>query len=110
MLEKSAEIIDGIRLMMLALDVKEALVGVEDNKPDAIEALRTAASATEGIEIRALPVRYPQGGEKQLVYALTRRKVPTGGLPLDVGVVVANVGTVYAIDRATGKAVRSLSG
>lgn len=100
MLEKSAEIIDGIRLMMLALDVKEALVGVEDNKPDAIEALRTAASATEGIEIRALPVRYPQGGEKQLVYALTRRKVPTGGLPLDVGVVVANVGTVYAIDRA----------
>lgn len=100
MLEKAAEIIDGIHLMMLALDVKEALVGVENNKPDAIEALKVSAGNVEGIKICALPVRYPQGGEKQLVYALTRRKVPTGGLPLDVGCVVCNVGTVYAIQQA----------
>ena len=100
MLEKTAEIIDGIHLMMLALDVKEAHVGVENNKMDAVEALRAAAKNVEGITIHDLPVRYPQGGEKQLVYALTRRKVPTGGLPLDVGCVVSNVGTVYAIQQA----------
>lgn len=98
MLEKAQEIIRGIRIVMKALGIKEALVGIEDNKPDAIAALTTAA--TEGITVKALPVRYPQGGEKQLVYALTKRKVPTGGLPLDVGVVVCNVGTIYAIQQA----------
>lgn len=103
MLEKAADIIDGIRLMMLALDVKEAVIGVEDNKMDAVAALSAAAAATEGITVKALPVRYPQGGEKQLVYAITKRKVPCGGLPLDVGVVVCNVGTVYAIDQAIRK-------
>ena len=100
MLEKPAEIIDGLHLMMLALDVKEAIIGVENNKMDAVVALQTAAKAVEGITVKALPVMYPQGGEKQLVYACTRRKVPAGGLPLDVGVVVCNVGTVYAIDMA----------
>lgn len=100
MLEKPAQIIDGIRLLMLAFDVKEAIVGVEDNKPDAIAALQGAAASTEGIKVQALPVRYPQGGEKQLVYATTRRVVPNGGLPLDVGCVVCNVGTMYAIHQA----------
>lgn len=100
MLEKSTDIIDGLRLMMLALDVKEAIIGIENNKQDAIDIMTAAAAQTEGIRVVALPVRYPQGGEKQLIYALTRRKVPAGGLPLDVGVVVSNVGTVYAIDRA----------
>ncbi len=100
MLEKAAEIIDGIRLMMLALDVDEALIGIEKNKPDAIDIMTATARNVEGIRVVGLPVRYPQGGEKQLVYALTRRQVPNGGLPLDVGVVVCNVGTVYAIDRA----------
>ena len=100
MLEKAADIIDGVRLMMLALDVDEAMIGIEKNKPDAIDIMTAAARGTDGIRIVGLPVRYPQGGEKQLVYALTRRQVPNGGLPLDVGVVVANVGTVYAIDQA----------
>ena len=100
MLEKPAEIIDGLHLMMLALDVKEAIIGVENNKMDAVTALQAAAKDVEGITVKALPVRYPQGGEKQLVYACTRRKVPAGGLPLDVGVVVCNVGTVYAMARA----------
>ena len=100
MLEKPAQIIDGLHLMMLALDVKEAIIGVEDNKMDAIQALLAACKGVEGIKVQALPVMYPQGGEKQLVYATTRRKVPTGGLPLDVGCVVSNVGTVYAIQQA----------
>ncbi len=100
MLEKPAQIIDGIRLLMLAFDVKEAIIGVEDNKPDAIAALQGAAASAEGIRVQALPVRYPQGGEKQLVYATTRRVVPNGGLPLDVGCVVCNVGTMYAIHQA----------
>lgn len=100
MLEKSAEVIDGLRLMMLALDVPEAVIGIEKNKQDAIDILTAAAAGAEGIRVVGLPVRYPQGGEKQLVYALTKRQVPNGGLPLDVGVVVCNVGTVYAIDRA----------
>ena len=100
MLERPTEIIDGLHLMMLALDVKEAIIGVEDNKPDAIQALLAASEGVEGITVQALPVMYPQGGEKQLVYATTRRKVPAGGLPLDVGCVVCNVGTVYAIQQA----------
>lgn len=100
MVEKAAQIIDGLHLMMLALDVKEAIIGVEENKPDAIEALRACCKAEDGITVKALPVMYPQGGEKQLVYATTRRKVPTGGLPIDVGCVVCNVGTVYAIQQA----------
>ncbi len=100
MLEKAAEIIDGIHLIMLALDIKEAIIGVEDNKMDAIQALLAACEGVEGVKVQALPVMYPQGGEKQLVYATTRRKVPSGGLPLDVGCVVSNVGTIYAIQQA----------
>ena len=100
MVEHAAQIIDGLRLMMLALDVQRAIIGVEQNKPDAIEALRASCEGLEGITVMALPVMYPQGGEKQLVYATTRRKVPTGGLPIDVGAVVCNVGTVYAVQQA----------
>ncbi len=100
MLEMASQIIDGLHLMMLALDVKEAIIGVEDNKMDAIQALVAASEGIEGIKIQALPVMYPQGGEKQLVYACTRKKVPAGGLPIDVGCVVCNVGTVYAIQQA----------
>ena len=100
MLEQAAGIIDGIRLTMLALEIKEAVVGIEDNKPDAIAVMTEAASHVDGLSVRALPVKYPQGGEKQLIYAITRRKVPAGGLPLDVGCVVMNVGTCFAIHQA----------
>jgi len=100
MLEHTAEIIDGLVLLMKAFDVKKTIIGIEQNKPDAIAALSKAASGKTGIEVRGLPVRYPQGGEKQLIYATTRRAVPNGGLPLDVGCVVCNVGTVYAIQQA----------
>lgn len=100
MLEKAADVIDGVRLIMLALDIRQAVIGVENDKPDAIAALTQAAELTDGITVKALPAQYPQGGEKQLIYALTRRKVPVGGLPIDVGCVTCNVGTVYAIQQA----------
>lgn len=100
MLEHASDIVDGIRLMMLALDVREAEIGIEDNKMDAVGLMNAAAKNVEGIRVTALPARYPQGGEKQLIYALTGLQVPNGGLPIDVGMVVCNVGTVYAIDRA----------
>ena len=105
MLEKPTQIIDGIRLLMNAFGVHETMIGVEDNKADAIDALRAAAADVEGIKVVALPVRYPQGGEKQLVYALTKRVIPGGGLPIDAGCVVLNVGTVYAIDEAVRKGI-----
>ena len=100
MLEKPGEIVDGIHLLMIAFGVREAIIGVEENKPDAIAALKQAGAQVPGLKVQALPVRYPQGGEKQLVYALTKRMVPAGGLPLAVGCVVCNVGTIYAIDQA----------
>lgn len=100
MLEQATGIADGIRLTMLALEIKEAVLGIEDNKPDAIAVMTEAAKHVDGLRVQTLPVRYPQGGEKQLVYAITRRKVPTGGLPLDVGCVVLNVGTCFAIHEA----------
>ena len=100
MLEKPAEIIDGIHLMMLALDVKEAHVGVENNKMDAVEALRAAAKNVEGITIHDLPVRYPQGGERRLISSVTGRQINSHILPADAGVIVLNIATVIAIYEA----------
>lgn len=100
MLEKSVQIIDGVRLIMQALGVSRVLIGIEENKADAVDVLTRAASGLNGVKVVALPVRYPQGGEKQLIYALTRRVVPVGGLPIDTGCVVMNVGTVYAVQQA----------
>ncbi|MGC8864104.1 MAG: electron transport complex subunit RsxC [Bacteroidales bacterium] len=103
MLEKPAEIIVGIRLLMKALGVEKALIGIENNKPDAIEALSIAADDYPGIEVHALKVKYPQGGEKQLIAALTGREVPSGKLPIEVGCVVQNVGTAFAVYEAVQK-------
>ena len=100
MLERYNEIIDGIELMMHSLNVRKAAIGIESNKPDAIQIMTSAASSNKDIEVVTLPTLYPQGGEKQLVFSLTGHRVPAGGLPLDVGVIVCNVGTVYAIQRA----------
>jgi len=84
---------------MRALGVSRACAGIEENKPEAIRALTEAAKGT-GIEVRPLKVKYPQGGERQLIYALTGRQVPSGGLPSDARCVVFNVGTLAAIHRA----------
>lgn len=103
MLEKSSEIIVGIKLLMKALNVKKAYIGIEENKPDAIEKLKLLTIACTGIEVVPLKMHYPQGGEKQLIEAVTGRQVPSGGLPVDVGAVVQNVGTVFAIYEAVQK-------
>ena len=103
MLEKGHEVLEGARLLMNALGVSKAYVGIESNKPDAITHLKTLVKNYEGIEIVPLKVKYPQGGEKQLIKAVIGREVPSGGLPIDVGAVVHNVGTAFAVYEAVVK-------
>lgn len=103
MLEKGAEIIVGTRLLMIALGVDRAIVGIENNKSDAIRLLQELCAQETGISVEALKVQYPQGGEKQLIKALLDREVPSGGLPIDVGTVVHNVGTAFAVYEAVQK-------
>ncbi len=102
MLERPAEIVRGATLLMKALGVKKGYVGIEDNKPAAIRAMEQAAAGIDspGLEVAVLKTKYPQGSEKQLIKALLNREVPAGGLPLDVGVVVDNVGTAFAVWEA----------
>jgi len=88
---------------MKALNVNKAYIGIENNKPDAISHLSEKSKNYKGIEVVALKVQYPQGGEKQLIKAVLNREVPSGGLPLDVGCVVQNVGTAFAIYEAVQK-------
>jgi electron transport complex protein RnfC len=99
MLEAPEPVITGALLAGQALGAKQILLGVEDNKPRAIAALGDAAIGT-GVRVRSFKTKYPQGSEKQLIDAALGRKVPTGGLPLDVGVVVLNVSTCAALARA----------
>ena len=87
----------GARIMMQALGVERAVIGVETNKPDAVEALRAAIPPDLDITVESLTVKYPQGAEKMLIHAVTGREVPSGKLPVHVGVVVQNVGTIAAI-------------
>ncbi|MBP8987601.1 MAG: RnfABCDGE type electron transport complex subunit C, partial [Spirochaetes bacterium] len=96
------EIIEGIQIAMKIMGINKAYIGVEKNKPLAIKALQTAVANVKTHEIVIMPLnmRYPQGAEKQLIYTITRREVPSGGLPMDVHVVVQNVGTIYAIREA----------
>jgi electron transport complex protein RnfC len=103
MLEKPKEIIVGIKILMKALGVDKAIIGIEDNKQDAIELFQELLKDEAGITVEALEVHYPQGGEKQLIQALLNREVPSGGLPADVGAIVHNVGTTYAIYEAVQK-------
>ncbi len=99
MLEESERIIDGIQILKKILGVATAIIGIEVNKPDAIAHL-TEECATHGIQVQPLKVQYPQGAEKQLIDACLGRQVPSGGLPMDCGVVVQNVGTCAAISDA----------
>jgi electron transport complex protein RnfC len=103
MLEKGEEILVGTKILMMALGVKRAMIGIENNKPDAIQLLTKLATNYKGIEIHALKVKYPQGAEKQLIKALTGREVPSAKLPIDVGAVVNNAGTAYAVYEAVQK-------
>ncbi len=103
MLEKSTELMVGIQILKKALQVEKAFLGIEINKPDAIQLLTDLSKSYDGIEVCALKVKYPQGGEKQLIKALLDREVPSGGLPVDVETVAFNVGTTFAVYEAVQK-------
>jgi electron transport complex protein RnfC len=103
MLEKGQEVIIGTQLLMKALKVDKAIIGIENNKKDAINHLTELVKNIDGIEVLALKVMYPQGGEKQLIKATVNREVPSGKLPIEVGCVVQNVGTAFAVYEAVQK-------
>lgn len=99
MRERADQIIQGIAIVQYLLNPKETLIAIEDNKPEAIEAIRQA-SQDSNIEVVSFSGKYPSGGEKQLIQMLTGREVPSGGLPADIGVICQNVATVAAINEA----------
>ncbi|WP_288021871.1 electron transport complex subunit RsxC [Tenuifilum sp.] len=103
MLEKGHELMVGIQILMKALGVTKAMIGIENNKPDAIKHLTDISKEYQGVTVHALKVKYPQGGEKQLIKALINREVPSGALPIEVGAVVHNVGTAFAAYEAVQK-------
>ncbi|MDX2350121.1 MAG: electron transport complex subunit RsxC [Porticoccus sp.] len=100
MRERPQEIVEGIKILAYILgEPDEILIGIEDNKPEAYEALEPYLKDTN-IELVEFQTRYPSGGEKQLIQILTDKEVPNGGLPADVGIVCQNIGTTYAVKRA----------
>ncbi len=104
MLERGEELLAGVAILMRALGVRKALIGIENNKPDAIAHLTRLAAQYEGVEVVPLKVKYPQGGEKQLIAAVTGREVPPPpALPIDVGAVVCNASTTVAVYEAVQK-------
>ena len=98
--ERAAEIVEGIKILSAILGhPSHIMIGIEDNKPEAIEALAPHVEGT-GISVVVFPTKYPSGGEKQLIYILTGKELPSGKLPADIGMVCINIGTTYAIKRA----------
>lgn len=103
MLEEPEKIVDGLKIMLHLFDKATGIIGIEDNKPDVIEKFRELTSGDSKIEVKALKTKYPQGGERQLVYVATGRKLNSKKLPADVGCVVNNVATVASIYMAVAK-------
>jgi Na+-translocating ferredoxin:NAD+ oxidoreductase subunit C len=103
MIEKTAEIITGIKILMKVLDISNAIIGIEDNKPGALNAFQNLLKDQTTISLKKLKTRYPQGSEKHLILALIKKEVPSGKLPLDIGVVVHNVATVFSVYEAVQK-------
>ena len=95
--EEPAKVIGGLKIVMKIFGLTEGHIGIEDNKPEAVKALRANLCKEDGITVDVLPAKYPQGAEKQLIYAVTGREVPSGGLPAAVGCAVFNAATVKAI-------------
>ncbi|RJP66122.1 MAG: RnfABCDGE type electron transport complex subunit C, partial [Candidatus Abyssobacteria bacterium SURF_17] len=100
MQERTADVVLGLRLMMKAVGVSRAIIGVEANKPDSLRVLSAAVGNNPNIRLAKLRTKYPQGSEKQLIRVLTGREIPRGGLPMDVGVAINNVGTALAVAEA----------
>jgi Na+-translocating ferredoxin:NAD+ oxidoreductase subunit C len=103
MLEKGEEILIGTQIIMKALGVEKAVIGIENNKPDVIKHLKNLSSQYAGISVIGLKAKYPQGSEKHLIKAITGREVASGALPISVGTVVNNVGTAFAVYEAVMK-------
>ena len=103
MMEHAEEVCIGVSILRKALGVPNAYIGIESNKPQAIAKMQEMAKQFQGIIIEPLKVKYPQGAEKQLINAVTGRKVPSGKLPIDVGCVVSNLGTSFAVYEAIQK-------
>ena len=99
MLEYAKQVVTGLKILMKATGVKKGIIGIEQNKPDALKKIADEINkeSDANIDIIALKVKYPQGAEKQLIKTLLKREVPSGGLPMDVGVIVSNVGTSFAV-------------
>ncbi|MBS6736765.1 MAG: electron transport complex subunit RsxC [Enterobacteriaceae bacterium] len=96
----AAQIVEGVRILMHILQPRQVLIGIEDNKPHAISMLRAVLAGSHDIQLRVIPTKYPSGGAKQLTQILTGKQVPHGGRSSDIGVLMQNVGTAYAIKRA----------
>ncbi len=96
----ASDIVQGIEILCQLLSPKAVLIGIEDDKPAAIAAMQQACQGHDNYWVRAVPVKYPSGGEKQLIQLLTSKEVPSGRRPLDIGIVMQNIGTVYAIAQA----------
>jgi electron transport complex protein RnfC len=106
MLEYPEKIIEGAKIILKILGIKQGIIGIELNKPDAINTMNKAAQQLAGkdddvIKVQGMDVKYPQGSEKQLIYSLTKRSVPGGGLPFDVGIIVQNISTTLAVFEAS---------
>ncbi len=105
MLEHPEKVVEGAKILLRILGIKRGVIGIELNKPDAINAMNKAAQEGSGsddltVAVQGMEVKYPQGSEKQLIYSLTKRSVPGGGLPFDVGVIVQNISTTLAVFEA----------
>ena len=100
MREYAEEIIVGAQILQHIVAAKLILVGIEDNKPEAIDAMKKACAPHDNIEVRVVPTKYPSGGEKQLIQLLTGLQVPSGGIPADLGIVMQNTGTAFAVKQA----------
>ena len=103
MIERTEDVLMGLSLIMKALNVKKGAVGVEDNKPEAIEKLKEAAKKFSNISIEVVKTKYPQGAEKMLIKAVINKEVPPGKLPMDVGVVIQNISTAISVCDAIAK-------
>ncbi len=96
----AAEVLEGCRILAWVLQAERVLIGIEDNKPEAIAALKQALAGDRELQLRVIPTKYPSGGAKQLTKILTGREVPHGGRSTDIGVLMQNVGTAWAVKRA----------
>ncbi|MEG2151237.1 MAG: electron transport complex subunit RsxC [Bacteroidaceae bacterium] len=103
MMEKAEQVAVGVSILMKAAKVNKAVIGIENNKPDAIALMTKVVAVYPGMEVMPLKVKYPQGGEKQLIDAVISRQVSSGALPISTGAIVQNVGTAYAVYEAIQK-------